>query len=133
MAMMIDIANKAKNAKFFRELAAELQHLECSDWTEWEWDWLGQMARNSDSYEHSETERAKLAQIYSYSRLLSGHDGRSVTEMVRACHRYHLDLAEEDSDFIVELYQRQAQSVRKRQLRRLVRLYAECGEQIAAA
>jgi hypothetical protein len=71
MAMIADIANKAKDPRFFRDLAAELQRLEYNDWTEWEWEWLGQMARKLDSYEHSEIERAKLAQIYSYSRLLS--------------------------------------------------------------
>jgi hypothetical protein len=133
MAMMIDVANKAKNARFFRELAAYLQHLKYNDWTEWEWEWLGQMARKPDSYEHSDTERAKLAQIYSYSRLRSGHDGCSVIDMVRACHRYHLDFTEEDSDFIVELHTRGARSIRQRQLRRLVRLYADSGEYIAVA
>jgi hypothetical protein len=133
MAMMIDVANKAKNSKFFRKLAAELQQLECNDWTEWEWEWLGQMASKSDSYEHSETERAKLAQIYSYSRLRSGHDGCSVIDMVRACYRYHLDFTEEDSDFIIDLHKRGARSVRTRELRRLVRLYGECGEYIAVA
>src|SRR5882724_10328862 len=124
MAMMFDIANKAKDRRFFRDLAAELQRLKYNDWTEWEWEWLGQMAKKPDSYEHSETERAKLAQIYSYSQLFSGHDRRTVADMVRACHQYHADLAEEDCDFIVALYERQARSVRKRELRRLVRLYA---------
>jgi hypothetical protein len=131
MAMMFDIANKAKDPRFFRDLAAELQRLEYNDWTEWEWEWLGQMARKPDSYEHSETERAKLAQIYSYSQLFSGHDGRTVTDMVCACYRYHADLAEEDCDFIVALYERRARSVRKRELRRLVHLYADSGEHIA--
>jgi hypothetical protein len=133
MAMLMDVANKAKAPKFFRELAAELYALKYSDWTEWEWDWLDQMAKKPESYIHSETERAKLAQIYSYSRLFSEHDARSVIDMVKICFRYHADFTEEDGDFIVELYEREACSVRKRQLRRLVRLCAESGEFIAAA
>jgi hypothetical protein len=133
MAMLFDVANKAKNSGFFRQLAAQLKQLKNNDWTEWEWEWLGEMAKRSDSYVHSEKERDKLAQIYSYSQLFSGYDGRTVVDMVRVCHRYYLDFAEEDSEFIVELYERQARTVRKRQLRRLVRLYADSGESVTIA
>jgi hypothetical protein len=133
MAMMIGVAAKAKDPIFFRELSAELQNLEYNDWTEWEWEWLGAMARKSDSYKYSDVERAKLAQIYSYSELFSGFDGRAVIDMVCACHRYHSDFAEEDSDFVLALQKRQAHSVRKRELRRLVGLYSESGENVAVA
>ena len=133
MAALFDVARKSKDFRFFRELAARLLDLEHSDWTEWEWDWLAAMASKPDSYEPSEREREKLAQIYSYSELCSGHDGLSVEQMVRNCHRYHLDFAEEDSDLVVELYQRNAEAVRKRQMRRLIRLYSEIGQAMAMA
>jgi hypothetical protein len=129
-AMRSDIAEKAKNGNFFREFASELQQLPRNDWTEWEWYWLGEMSRKRDSYSFSEIERAKLAQIYSYSRSCSDHDGVTVAEMIRTCHRYFSDFGEEDSDFIVELHNSQAGSVRIRQLRRLVRLYEDAGELI---
>lgn len=131
MLFASNIAKQAKDGKFFRELARELQELPNSDWTEWEWNWLGQEARRPESYSFSETEREKLAQIYSYVRLCSDHDGVTVAEMIRMCHRYHSDFAEEDSDFITELHNSKATSVRIRQLRRIVRLYEIAGETIA--
>jgi|HubBroStandDraft_4_1064222.scaffolds.fasta_scaffold1057706_2 hypothetical protein len=133
MGTVSSVAEKAKDVWLFRELAARLQQLPDNDWTEWEWEWLGEMARKQDTYTPSERERQKLAQIHSYAELFSGYDGLSVATMVTMCHRNHLDLPEEDSDFIVDLYRRQARTVRKRQLRRLVKLHAESGETIAAS
>jgi hypothetical protein len=133
MPMISDVAKRAKDGKFFREFARELQQLPQNDWTEWEWNWLGQESRKLDSYSFSETEREKLAQIYSYSRLCSDHDGVTVAEMIRICHRYYSDYGEEDSDFVVALYKSHATSVRIRQLRRLARLYEDAGELIAEA
>jgi hypothetical protein len=131
--MISNVAEKAKDTRFFRELAAQLQQLSDNDWTDWEWEWLGEMARKPDTYAPSEKERLKLAQIHSYAEAFSGYDGLSVVAMVRMCHRYHLDFPEEDSDFVVDLHRRQARTVRKRQLRRLVKLCAESGENIASA
>jgi hypothetical protein len=131
MILASDVAEKAKDPTFFRELASQLQQLQDSDWTEWEWEWLGAMARKPCTYAYSEKERQKLAQIHSYAELFSGCDGLSVEAMVGACHRYHADFPEEDSDFVVGLYRRKARTVRKRQLRRLVSLCAESGESVA--
>jgi hypothetical protein len=133
MEMISNVAEKAKDTRFFRELAAQLQQLSDNDWTDWEWEWLGEMARKRDTYVPSEKERLKLAQIHSYAETFSGYDGLSVVTMVRMCHRYHLDFPEEDSDFVVDLHRRQARTVRKRRLRRLVKLCAESGENIASA
>ena len=91
------------------------------------------MARKSDTYAPSEKERQKLAQIHSYAEPFSGYDGLSVVTMVNMCHRYHLDFPDEDSNFVVDLHRRQARTIRKRQLRRLVKLCAESGENIAAS
>jgi hypothetical protein len=129
--MLSDVAKRAKDGNFFRQFASELQQLPQNDWTEWEWYWLGEMARKRDGYSFSETEREKLAQVYSYSRLCSEHDDVPVTEMIRVCYRYHADFGEEDSDFIIDLYKSQAASVRVRQLRRLIRLYEDAGELIS--
>jgi hypothetical protein len=133
MGTVSNVAEKAKNLTFFRELAARLQQLPDNDWTDWEWEWLGEMARKSDTYAPSEKERQKLAQIHSYAEPFSGYDGLSVVTMVNMCHRYHLDFPDEDSDFVVDLHRRQARTIRKRQLRRLVKLCAESGENIAAS
>jgi hypothetical protein len=131
--MRSDIAEKAKDGKFFREFAGDLQRLDGNDWTEWEWNWLGEMSRKRHDYKFSEREREKLAQIYSYSRPCSEHDGITVSEMIRICNRYHADFGEEDSDFITELYRLQVTSVRVRQLRRLISLYEVAGELIGEA
>jgi hypothetical protein len=133
MGTVSNVAAKAKDLTFFRELAARLQQLADNDWTDWEWEWLGEMARKPDTYAPSEKERQKLAQIHSYAEPFSGYDGLSVVTMVNMCHRYHLDFPEEDSDFVVDLHRRQARTVRKRQLRRLVKLFAESGENSAAS
>ena len=133
MGTVFNVAEKAKDLTFFRELAARLQQLPDNDWTDWEWEWLAAMARKSDTYAPSEKERQKLAQIDSYAEPFSDCDGLSVATMVNMCHRYHLDFPEEDSDFVVDLYRRQAQTLRKRQLRRLVKLCAESGENIAGS
>ncbi|MBR0838237.1 hypothetical protein JQ612_33990 [Bradyrhizobium manausense] len=133
MGMISNVAEKAKDIAFFRELAARLQQLPDNDWTEWEWEWLGVMARKSDAYAPSDRERLKLAEIYSYSESFAGYDGLSVATMVCICYRYHLDFPEEDSDFVVDLHCRQARTVRKRQLRRLVKLCAESGESTTSA
>lgn len=130
MPIISDVAKKAKDGKFFRDFARELQNLPQNDWTDWEWNWLGQESRRPDSYSFSEPEREKLAQIYSYSRLCSDHDGVTVTEMIRICHRYHCDFGEDDSEFINDLYKSQVTSVRIRQLRRLISLYEVAGELI---
>ena len=129
--MRTDIAEKAKDGIYFRNFARELQELKQNDWTEWEWYWLGEMSRKRDDYKFSETERNKLAQIYSYSRLCADHDGVPVAEMIRICHRYHSDFGEEDAEFVVALHKFGATSVRIRQLRRLVSLYELAGELIA--
>jgi hypothetical protein len=131
MGTVSNVAEKTKDLAVFRERAARLQQLPDNDWTEWEW--LGDMARKPDTYTLSEKERQKLAQINSYAKSSSGYDGLSVATMVNMCHRYHLDFPEEDSDFVVDLYRRQVQTLRKRQLQRLVKLYAESGENIAAS
>jgi hypothetical protein len=131
MWMLSNVAEKAKDFVFFRELAARLQQLPDSDWTEWEWEWLGEMARKPSPYEPSEKERLKLAQINSYAQCFSGYDDLTVEAMVNACHCYHLDFPEDDSDFIADLHRRHARTVRKRQLGRLVRLCAESGENFA--
>ena len=131
--MHVDVAERAKDGDFFRKFAAELQQLPRNDWTEWEWDWLGAMARKRADYKFSETERKKLAQIYSYSRSCPDHDGVTVAHMIRVCHRYYCDFTEEDADFIVKLHKWGATSVRIRQLRRLVSLYEVAGEVIEAA
>lgn len=133
MEMNSNVAEKAKDIAFFRALAARLQHLPDNDWTEWEWEWLGTMARKADTYAPSEKERLKLSEINSYAEQFSGYDGLSVAAMVSMCHRYHLDFTEEDSDFVVDLHCRQARVVRKRQLRRLIQLCADSGENVAAA
>lgn len=132
MPPVSNVAKQAKDGKFFRELARELQELPHSDWTEWEWNWLGHESRRPESYSFSETEREKLAQIYSYSRLCSDHDGVTVAEMIRVCHRYCADYGEEDSDFVADLFKMRTTSVRVRQLRRLIGLYEVAGELIGA-
>jgi len=129
--MRTDIFERSKDGNFFRKFALELRDLPSSDWTEWEWYWLGEMARKRDDYKFSETERAKLTQIYSFSRLCSDHDGVTVAEMIRVCHRYYCDFGEEDADFIVALHDSQPSSVRIRELRRLVGLYEVAGEIIS--
>lgn len=133
MEMFFNVAENAKDIVFFREFAARLQQLPDNDWTDWEWEWLGEMARKPDTYVPSEKERQKLAQTASYAEPFSGYDDLSVTTMVSVCHCYHLDFREEDSDFIVDLHHRQATTVRKRQLRRLVRLFADSGENSAVS
>jgi hypothetical protein len=130
--MLPNVGEKAKNGKVFRQLADELQQLPRNDWTEWEWDWLGEMARKGADYRFSEREREKLAQIYSYSRLCSEHDGLTVNDMIRVCYRYHADYGEDDSNFISDLYKSQVTFVCIRQLRRLIRLYEDAGELISA-
>lgn len=127
-----DVAKKAKDKKFFREVARELQQLPQNDWTEWEWNWLGQESRRPDNYSFSETEREKLAQVYSYSRLCTDHDGVTVAEMIRVCHRYCADYGEDDFEFLSMLHKSKAISVRIRQLRRLTGLYEVAGELIDA-
>lgn len=130
MPLVFNIAKQAKDGKFFRELARELQDLPNSDWTEWEWNWLGHEARRPESYSFSETEREKLAQLYSYSRLCTEHDGVTVAEMIRVCHRYCADYGEDDFEFLSTLHDSKAVSVRIRQLRRLTGLYEVAGELI---
>jgi hypothetical protein len=133
MARYIGVANKAKDSSVFREIAQELFDLLYSDWTDWEWNWLRAMLRYPETYAHSETEREKLAQLYWLSELCYGHDGRSVQEMIVICYRYHVDFDECDSDFIVGLHNRDATSVRRRELRWLIRLCRESGEDLRAA
>jgi hypothetical protein len=133
MGTASNVAETAKDLTFFRELAAQLRQLPDNDWTDWEWEWLGEMARKPNTYVPSEKEHQKLAQIQSYTEPFSGYDGLSVLTMVNMCHRYSLDFPEEDSDFVVDLHRRQVRTLRKRQLRRLVKLCAEIGENIAAS
>ncbi|MGQ0685786.1 hypothetical protein [Bradyrhizobium sp.] len=133
MGMMVSLEENAKDINFLREVATRLQQLPNNDWTDWEWEWLAEMTRKPDTYLPSEKERQKLAQIASYAEPFSGYDGLSVTTMVGVCHRYHLDFREEDGDFIVDLHHRQATTVRRRQLRRLVRLFTDSGENSAAS
>lgn len=130
MPSVSNVTKQAKDGKFFRELARELQELPHSDWTEWEWNWLGQEAQRPESYSFSETEREKLAQLYSYSRLCTDQDGVTVAEMIRVCHRYCADYGEDDFEFLSMLHRSKAASVRIRQLRRLAGLYEVAGELI---
>ena len=133
MAMLSNVAERAKDPEFFLRLAAWLYKLPRNDWTDWEWDWLRDVASVSASYEFSETQRKKLAQIYSYTRLRAGHDGIPVPQMIRICKRYYMDMSEDDAEFVLMLHRTRARTLRIRQLRRLVGLFETAGELIEAA
>jgi hypothetical protein len=126
MVMMTEVAERARDPLFFRDLSKELFLLKHNDWTDWELEWLGQMARKSDKYKHSDAERAKLAQIYSFSRLKSSYEGHTVMEMVRVGHNYLADLSENDEEFIVGLFEREPKSIRIREMWRVIRLARFC-------
>jgi hypothetical protein len=134
MPNYVDVAKKAHDPEVFREIARELIDLPHADWTFWEEDvWLPAMLRYGKGYVHSETEREKLAELCWLSEPMDGHDGMTVPQMVAACMRYHADLSEPDSDFVVGLHRRSATFVRRRQLRRLARLCTLAGIDTRAA
>jgi hypothetical protein len=91
------------------------------------------MLRYPKTHAYTEAERLKLEELCWLSEAFTGHDGLTVGQMIAACYRYHMDFDEEDSDFIVKLRNWNATSVRRRQLRQLVRLCRESGEDLMAA
>jgi len=91
------------------------------------------MLRYPKTHKYTEAERLKLDQLSLLSEPFTGHDGLTVEQMIATCYRYHLDFGEDDSDFIVKLYNWNAKWLRRRQLWQLVRLCRQSGADLKAA
>lgn len=133
MPAYIDVEKKAKDPAVFRQIVQELTDLPFADWTPWEeWIWLPAMLRYRKEYVHSKTEREKLAELCWFAEPVYGHDGMSVERMVASCMRYVADLGEA-GDFIIDLHERGATFVRRRELSKLTRLCVLAGVDLKAA
>lgn len=110
------------------ELVAKLEAMRHAGWTAWEEKFLQDVQRQP--YELTEAQREKLDQLEWLSQPISSHCGVPIKHMVETCYRYRFDFDEADVDLLVQLHERGATSVPRRQARWLTRLCRESGEPI---
>jgi hypothetical protein len=120
MASYLDMQKLAQATGAASMLACYLLKLETVQWSDWEIDFLECMAQRTSSDPISTRQREVLADLRnSAASHATTRDGQSVRSLILRCWEARLDLDEEDEQFVDQLYQTRATSLKPRQLGRL--------------
>lgn len=106
--------------KAARALAQALLANERSTWTDWELDFLEDMAARANTEAHSTRQLEKLLELRDASRHHSRVDGLSVRSLIDECWLGRIDLAEDDEAFISSLKAESPDALKLRPLKRLL-------------
>lgn len=120
MASHKEMKRLADDAAAVRNLATALLNHPDADWTDWEIDFLENMARFEGPEPISTRQREVLFELRDSSRHYSSVDGLSVANLVRDCWIARLDLSEDDELFISDLKSKSVVTLKRRQLLRLL-------------
>jgi hypothetical protein len=104
----------------FRAEVKALRDLPGQDWNDWELDWQESQIRRPLFYIHSEKEHAVLARMRRDATPFSEWDGYTARELIKAAHAYRMDCSEGDQEFLERLHRRDNDTLRRRQMARLI-------------
>lgn len=131
MATWREIERIREDADAARLVARSLLLLVRSDpkaFSDWEIDFLESIAARIQVGEFSTRQAEKLLEIQDdVKRVTVVRDGSSVSLLIRGCFEARLDLSEDDEDWISELYENDRNSIRRKQIGRLMRCAADVG------
>jgi hypothetical protein len=97
-----------------------LLQLETADWTDWEIDFLESLARRTATDAISTRQREVLAELKSSATSHSTtRDGQNVRMLILRCWEARYDLDEGTEQFVSDLFNSKATSLKPRQLSRL--------------
>ena len=120
MASYIDMQKLAQSPGAVTMLADYLLKLETVAWSDWEIDFLENMAGRTSTDPISTRQREVLAELKaSATSHTTTRDGQSIRSLILKCWEARLDLDEEDEQFVVSLYDSKMTSLKPRQLGRL--------------
>jgi hypothetical protein len=110
----IEMHKVATNAGAVSSLASYLLYLNDANWTDWEIDFLGNMSGWTGLEPITSRQREKLFELRDDATNYSTLKGYSVANLLRGCWLAHLDLDEDDPEFIVRLYEQRVTSLKRR-------------------
>ena len=125
MSSYADMHKLAQNTAAVSSLATFLLALPDAGWSEWEANFLDDMAARADALTTRQVE--KLVELRDDAKSYTKFDGLSVASLVRDCWIGRRDLSEDDEAFIDALKQGAATSLKRRPLMRLLRCARELG------
>jgi hypothetical protein len=122
LASWREIDSLRKDPTAFRALAKRLLKLPNEDFTDWEKLFLDDMAFSRKAVTEFTTRQSeKLLQIRDDAELVTTYRGFSVKALLKGCHEGRPDLDAADEAWIADTYARNAQSIKRRHIGRLMR------------
>jgi hypothetical protein len=128
MATYQEMHRIAHDPAAVRDLARRLLKVPSHEWTDWEVDFLENMAAYKGPDPISMRQREVLLALRDETEFHSRISGISVNTLVKKCYEYRLDLGEDDAAWIEELWRKGTFSLKRRNLGRLRRCSVELGE-----
>ena len=125
MSSYLEMQKLARNPAAVVTLASFLLKLPDVGWTEWEADFLENMAARDTAQTITTRQREKLIELRDDAKNYTKFDGLSVANLVRDCWIARLDLSEDDEAFVDALKSSSTTSLKKRPLMRLLRCARE--------
>jgi hypothetical protein len=121
MASEQELHRVARDLVQVRIIAGSLLRAYAPLLTDWEADFLEDMNSKTRVEPLSYRQVEKLLQIRDSYHVVSTYRGLSLSRILKQCYEARLDLSESDEEFVVNLHMRQADSVRSRDVPRLLR------------
>lgn len=121
MSSWSEIERIRKDADVFRGIARSLLVASSEALTDWEIDFLENLAGKDDGEELSSRQAEILVQIRDNNQWVETHKGWQIRILLRQCYEARLDLIEDDEEWIAAVYLISDRSVRRRQIGRLFR------------
>jgi hypothetical protein len=126
MAPWTEIDRIRKEPKAFRALAKGLRAQFSDDLSDWEKDFLEDVAGRVAKEEFTTRQSEKLLQIRDdYTSVSQLPGGFSVTIILKECKEARLDLSEDDEQWILQSYKRSPTTIRRKNAGRLMRCARE--------
>ena len=127
MSSYLQMQQLAQNPAAVQTLAQFLLSVTSVGWTEWEENFLHDMASRTSPDAISTRQREKLVELRDDAQNYSKFKSFSVAGLVRDCWIARFDLSEDDEAFIDGLKTNATTSLKKRPVLRLLRIARELG------
>ena len=120
MATLLEARNFTADPARVRTLAASLLAMHDADWSDWELDFLDNMAAWRGRADLTERQREKLLELIDDSRDRAAIEGLSVARLIQQCWQARIDLPDELSEFVEHIHAAGHATLKGRRLRRLL-------------
>jgi len=121
MASWREIDRVRKDAVAVRDISKRLLSLSRADFTDWEIDFLQSTARHREEADLTTRQSEKLLQIRDDAEFITEFFGFSVKILLKRCHGARLDLAEDDEEWILQRFEKNETSIKRKQIGRLIK------------